>query len=78
MLWNPKHPYFYCIGLVGISIGERTIPVPDMLPRVNRRGDDGVVVDNGTTFTMLLTSLYNAVVSEFDGQVGQLSTDEKK
>ncbi|CAJ1958547.1 unnamed protein product [Sphenostylis stenocarpa] len=36
------------------------------VPRVNSREDDNVVVDNGTIFTMLPTSLYNAVVSEFD------------
>ncbi|CAJ1948702.1 unnamed protein product [Sphenostylis stenocarpa] len=66
MLWNSKHPYFYCIGLAGISMGERTILAPNMLPSVNRIGDDGVVVDNGTTLTMLPEKLYNAVVSEFD------------
>ncbi|CAJ1932586.1 unnamed protein product [Sphenostylis stenocarpa] len=32
-----------------------------MLPRVNRRGDDGVVDDNGTTLTILPEKLYNAV-----------------
>ncbi|XP_027337630.1 probable aspartyl protease At4g16563 [Abrus precatorius] len=71
MLENPKHPYFYCVGLDGISVGKRTIPAPEMLRRVNRRGDGGVVVDSGTTFTMLPAGFYDSVVAEFDGRVGR-------
>lgn len=72
MLWNPKHSYFYCVGLTGISVGKRTILAPEMLRRVDRRGDGGVVVDSGTTFTMLPASLYNSVVAEFDRRVGRV------
>ncbi|TKY70835.1 Aspartic proteinase nepenthesin-1 [Spatholobus suberectus] len=72
MLWNPKHPYFYCVGLAGISVGRKTIPAPEMLRRVDRRGDGGVVVDSGTTFTMLPASLYNSVVGEFERRVGRV------
>ncbi|XP_027361977.1 probable aspartyl protease At4g16563 [Abrus precatorius] len=72
MLRNPKHPYFYCVGLAGISVGNRTIPAPEMLRRVDGRGNGGVVVDSGTTFTMLPTSLYNSVVAEFDHRVGRV------
>ncbi|XP_061357838.1 probable aspartyl protease At4g16563 [Gastrolobium bilobum] len=73
MLPNPKHPYFYCVGLVGISVGKQTIPAPEMLSRVNGRGDGGMVVDSGTTFTMLPASLYNSVVAEFDRRVGRVN-----
>lgn len=69
MLSNPKHPYFYCVGLAGISVGKRTLPAPEMLKRVDSKGDGGMVVDSGTTFTMLPDSLYNAVVTEFDNRV---------
>ncbi|KAH1223475.1 putative aspartyl protease [Glycine soja] len=72
MLRNPKHSYFYCVGLTGISVGKRTILAPEMLRRVDRRGDGGVVVDSGTTFTMLPASLYNSVVAEFDRRVGRV------
>ncbi|KAJ7952498.1 Aspartic proteinase nepenthesin-1 [Quillaja saponaria] len=71
MLENPKHPYFYCIGLVGISIGKKTIPAPEILKRVDNRGNGGMVVDSGTTFTMLPSSLYDSVVTEFDHRVGK-------
>ncbi|KAL2348152.1 hypothetical protein Fmac_002152 [Flemingia macrophylla] len=73
MLPNPNHPYFYCVGLSGISVGERNIPAPEMLRRVDRRGGGGVVVDSGTTFTMLPASLYEAVVGEFGRRVGRVA-----
>ncbi|KAK7265922.1 hypothetical protein RJT34_33547 [Clitoria ternatea] len=73
MLENPKHPYFYCVGLDGISVGKRIIPAPEMLRRVDRRGDGGVVVDSGTTFTMLPAGFYDSVVKEFDRRVGRVN-----
>ncbi|KAF7810091.1 putative aspartyl protease [Senna tora] len=72
MLENPKHPYFYSVGLAAISVGNRTIPAPEMLRRVDRRGNGGMVVDSGTTFTMLPASFYNSVVAEFDRRVGRV------
>ncbi|CAL0314305.1 unnamed protein product [Lupinus luteus] len=69
MLRNPKHPYFYCVGLAGISVGKKTIPAPEILKKVDYKGNGGVVVDSGTTFTMLPASLYNSVVDEFDDRV---------
>ncbi|XP_019422448.1 PREDICTED: probable aspartyl protease At4g16563 isoform X3 [Lupinus angustifolius] len=72
MLRNPKHPYFYCVGLVGISVGKKTIPAPEMLKRVDYKGSGGVVVDSGTTFTILPASFYNSVVDEFDNRVGRV------
>lgn len=78
MLENPKHPYFYTVGLIGISVGKRTIPAPEMLRRVNNRGDGGVVVDSGTTFTMLPEGFYNSVVDEFDRRVGRVNKRARK
>lgn len=72
MLENPKHPYFYCVGLLGISVAKRTIPASKMLSRVDDEGNGGMVVDSGTTFTMLPASLYNSVVAEFDRRVGRV------
>lgn len=72
MLSNPKHPYFYCVGLAGISVGKRTVPAPDNLKRVDGKGNGGMVVDSGTTFTMLPDSFYNSVVTEFDNRVGRV------
>lgn len=70
MLDNPKHPYFYCVGLESLSIGNRRIQAPMSLKRVDGRGNGGMVVDSGTTFTMLPKAFYNSVVSEFANQLG--------
>lgn len=72
MLDNPKHPYFYSVGLVGISVGRKNIPAPEFLKRVDGKGNGGVVVDSGTTFTMLPASFYESVVAEFDRRVGRV------
>ncbi|KAL2237990.1 UNVERIFIED_CONTAM: putative aspartyl protease [Sesamum indicum] len=70
MLDNPKHSYFYCVGLEAITVGKRIIPAPESLRRVDRRGNGGMVVDSGTTFTMLPRKFYESVVGEFDHRVG--------
>ncbi|KAK8307369.1 hypothetical protein V6Z12_D03G190500 [Gossypium hirsutum] len=57
--------------LEGISVGNRNIPAPENLKRVDRRGSGGMVVDSGTTFTMLPASLYDSVATEFDHRVGR-------
>ncbi|CAI8609603.1 unnamed protein product [Vicia faba] len=72
MLENPEHPYFYCVGLKGISIGKKTVPASRILQRVNKRGDSGVVVDSGTTFKMLPAGFYNPVVAEFNRRVSRV------
>uniref|UniRef100_A0A2N9GGK9 Peptidase A1 domain-containing protein n=1 Tax=Fagus sylvatica TaxID=28930 RepID=A0A2N9GGK9_FAGSY len=72
MLVNPSHPYYYCVGLEGISIGKRNVPAPEILKRVDGSGSGGTVVDSGTTFTMLPASLYDSVVAEFDKRVGRV------
>ncbi|CAE6192572.1 unnamed protein product [Arabidopsis arenosa] len=72
LLENPKHPYFYSVSLQGISIGKRNIPAPAMLRRIDKNGGGGVVVDSGTTFTMLPAKFYNSVVEEFDSRVGRV------
>lgn len=72
MLDNPKHPYFYSVGLVGISVGKKNILAPEFLHGVDATGNGGMVVDSGTTFTMLPSSLYNSLVAEFDQRVGRV------
>ncbi|KAH6818070.1 Eukaryotic aspartyl protease family protein [Perilla frutescens var. frutescens] len=71
LLENPKHSYFYCVGLKAVSIGKRIIPAPVSLQRVDQRGNGGMVVDSGTTFTMLPRKFYLSVVGEFDRRVGE-------
>ncbi|RYR58674.1 hypothetical protein Ahy_A05g024563 isoform A [Arachis hypogaea] len=44
LLRNPKHPYFYSVGLAGISVGKRDIPAPEILRKVDATGSGGVAV----------------------------------
>ncbi|KAF5180219.1 Aspartyl protease family protein [Thalictrum thalictroides] len=74
ILHNPKHPYFYCVGLEAITVGKKRIPAMESLKRVNRKGNGGMVVDSGTTFTMLPTKLYEAIVTEFENTIGSVLT----
>ncbi|XP_057977132.1 probable aspartyl protease At4g16563 [Malania oleifera] len=72
MLNNPKHPYLYCVGLEGIAVGKAYIPAPAFLRRVDAEGNGGVVVDSGTTFTMLPSKLFESVATELDRRVGRV------
>lgn len=72
LLDNPKHPYFYSVALEAISVGSRRIPAPYFLRRVDSLGNGGVVVDSGTTYTMLPTEFYKAVAGELGRQVGKV------
>ncbi|KAL2900807.1 hypothetical protein RDABS01_025889 [Bienertia sinuspersici] len=71
LLENPKHPYFYSVGLEAISVGNRRIPAPKKLLAIDGEGNGGVVVDSGTTYTMLPTGLYKSVTAELKKQVGK-------
>ncbi|XP_010055500.2 probable aspartyl protease At4g16563 [Eucalyptus grandis] len=72
MLDNPKHPYFYCVGLQGITVGRKHILAAENLRTVDGRGNGGMVVDSGTTFTMLPAGLYGSVVAEFERRLGRV------
>ncbi|CAI9095824.1 OLC1v1031846C1 [Oldenlandia corymbosa var. corymbosa] len=72
MLKNKKHPYFYYVGLDGVSVGRKRIPAPESLQRIDGKGNGGMVVDSGTTYTMLPPEFYNSVVTEFGKRVGSV------
>ncbi|KAK6137576.1 hypothetical protein DH2020_028680 [Rehmannia glutinosa] len=48
--------------IVAVTVGKIKIPAPESLRRVDRRGNGGMVVDSGTTFTMLPKKFYQSVV----------------
>lgn len=71
MLHNPKHPYFYSVGLEAVTIGQSRIPAGRQLSTVDRSGNGGMVVDSGTTFTMLPSGLHARLSSVFDRMMNQ-------
>lgn len=66
ILDNPRYPYYYMVGLEGISVGKKYIAAPELLKRVDQNGDGGTIVDSGTAMTMLPKSLHDSVVAELD------------
>ncbi|PWA45609.1 Aspartic peptidase [Artemisia annua] len=69
MLENTKHPYYYYVGLEAVTVGNRKITAPLNMRTIDRKGNGGMVVDSGTTYTMLPQELYNSVVGEFGKRV---------
>ncbi|KAL6903428.1 hypothetical protein ACP4OV_004241 [Aristida adscensionis] len=67
LLHNPKHPYFYSVALEAVSVGAARIPARPELGHVDRAGNGGMVVDSGTTFTMLPNETYARVAGAFAG-----------
>nr|KAJ0215961.1 hypothetical protein LSAT_V11C300101300 [Lactuca sativa] len=65
MLENSKHPYYYYVGLEAITVGNRRLPAPENMKKIDGKGNGGMVVDSGTTYSMLPEILYNSVVSQF-------------
>ncbi|XP_024995056.1 probable aspartyl protease At4g16563 [Cynara cardunculus var. scolymus] len=65
MLENSKHPYYYYVGLEAITVGNHRLPAPENMKTIDRKGNGGMVVDSGTTYSMLPEEFYNSVVSEF-------------
>lgn len=65
LLHNPKHPYFYSVALEAVSVGAARIQARPELGYVDRAGNGGMVVDSGTTFTMLPNETYARVAEEF-------------
>uniref|UniRef100_A0ACD5V351 Uncharacterized protein n=1 Tax=Avena sativa TaxID=4498 RepID=A0ACD5V351_AVESA len=65
LLHNPKHPYFYSVALEAVSVGRRRIQARPELGYVDSAGSGGMVVDSGTTFTMLPKETHARVAEEF-------------
>ncbi|KAL6986039.1 hypothetical protein U1Q18_019406 [Sarracenia purpurea var. burkii] len=72
MLDNPIYPNFYIVGLEAVSVGKRRVAAPESLKRVDSDGNGGMLVDSGTTLTILPTELYQSVVREFAHRVGRV------
>ncbi|CAM0903596.1 unnamed protein product [Alopecurus aequalis] len=65
LLHNPKHPYFYSVALEAVSVGGTRILARPELGYVDSDGGGGMVVDSGTTFTMLPNETHARVAEEF-------------
>lgn len=69
MINNFKYPYFYYLGLEGITIGGQRLKLPSSLTTFDKEGNGGLIVDSGTTFTMLPESLYRRVLNKLKSAI---------
>ncbi|KAG2709021.1 hypothetical protein I3843_05G200700 [Carya illinoinensis] len=61
LLQNPVLPTFYYISLVGISVGRNRLPIPPSWFQLTSDGSGGLIVDSGTTVTLLTEEAYNVL-----------------
>lgn len=54
--------WFYYVMVVGISVGDERVPLPDGVFNRTDSGEGGFVIDSGTTYTMLRSEAYDALI----------------
>ena len=62
LIQNPANPTFYYVGLQGISLNGQQLFIPIEAFRIEPSGDGGVIVDSGTTLTLLNENAYNVLL----------------
>ncbi|KAJ6803243.1 putative protein ASPARTIC PROTEASE IN GUARD CELL 1 [Iris pallida] len=64
---------FYYVGLTGIAVGGRVLPIPGSAFEMDAAGGGGVIVDSGTAITRLRRDAYDALCDAFVGATGDLA-----
>ncbi|KAL5722211.1 hypothetical protein ACHQM5_005757 [Ranunculus cassubicifolius] len=65
LLQNTRRRTFYYVGLTGISVGGRMLPISPSSFAIDASGNGGVIVDSGTAVTRFSTEVYNVLRDEF-------------
>jgi hypothetical protein len=58
LLRNSKMQTFYSVELSGLGIGDMRLPIPPNSFTTTKKGFGGVIIDSGTTYTLLPTPIY--------------------
>ncbi|KAK8964801.1 Protein ASPARTIC PROTEASE IN GUARD CELL 1 [Platanthera guangdongensis] len=69
LLRNPINHFFYSVALLSLSVGHVTLQASPKLSAVDKYGAGGMVVDSGTTFTMLPGDTHRRLTAEFRRQM---------
>ncbi|XP_057518277.1 probable aspartyl protease At4g16563 [Amaranthus tricolor] len=70
LLTNPTYPNYYYIGLEAITISNMTLKkVPSKLQEIDSKGNGGMMIDSGTTYTHLSEPFYSEFLSELDSMI---------
>ncbi|XP_008223155.2 PREDICTED: aspartic proteinase CDR1-like [Prunus mume] len=54
--------WYYYVTLIGISIGDQNVPLPDGIFNMTSDGEGGFIIDSGTTYTLLRSEAYDALI----------------
>ncbi|GLJ14262.1 hypothetical protein SUGI_0229220 [Cryptomeria japonica] len=73
LLSNARYPYFYYVGLNGISVGDELISIPAGTLTLDQSTERGTIIDSGTVITQLVEPAYNAMRDSFRRQLSSLS-----
>ncbi|KAF9625844.1 hypothetical protein IFM89_027455 [Coptis chinensis] len=65
LLRNSRMDTFYYVGLTGISVGGKMLPISPSAFAIDQNGGGGVIVDSGTSVTRLQPQVYNMLRDEF-------------
>ncbi|XP_071736295.1 aspartic proteinase nepenthesin-1-like [Rutidosis leptorrhynchoides] len=68
LIKNPSNPSFYYISLVGITVGNVDLPIKNSTFAIGLDGSGGMIIDSGTTITILEESAFRMVKKEFVAQ----------
>ncbi|GLJ14281.1 hypothetical protein SUGI_0229570 [Cryptomeria japonica] len=73
LLSNARYPYFYYVGLNGISVGEELVSIPEGTFTLDQATGKVSIIDSGTIITRLVEPAYNAMRDSFRRQLSNLS-----
>ncbi|KAL6968345.1 GLC7-interacting protein 2 [Sarracenia purpurea var. burkii] len=68
---DPSAEYF--IGVTSINIGDKPVAVNASLLSINREGNGGTKISTVNPYTVMETSIYEAIVEAFSGQAAAIN-----
>lgn len=72
LLRSPRIRTFYYVGITGMSVGGKSLSIPESTFQLDAGGNGGIIVDCGTTITRLQTEAYNSLRDSFVEQTQHL------
>ncbi|PKU82571.1 Aspartic proteinase nepenthesin-1 [Dendrobium catenatum] len=70
LVQNPNIPTYYYLSLQGITVGSTLLSIPSSAFAISSDGRGGLIIDSGTSFTILVASAYDVLSQEFQSQMG--------
>ncbi|KAG6537007.1 aspartic proteinase nepenthesin-1-like [Zingiber officinale] len=71
----PSFPSYYYLSLHGITVGDTELPIPNTTFSMTSNGTGGLVIDSGTTVTMLVDPAYAELKRAFESQMNLSAAD---